>query len=414
MVLQPLNKVWDEICNLVIRPPRARYNPLTQLGPKRFKLRDKLAPEIERCDFTVRNSRGLELKCSHYKPVKEQRPAVAMPCVVYLHGNCGSRCDALDALNTLIPYNITVVSLDFAGAGLSEGEYISLGYHERDDVGHVIAAIKAAQTDTEKISKIALWGRSAGAATAIMYSSEHKDEIVGVVADSPFTSLEDIMYDLVLRERSWIPKTAITWGISLMNKTIMKRANFDIRKVNPLEHAKKAHVPILLASAYGDDFIKIRHAEMIYHHYAGEKDIVRFEGDHNSSRPPSFYESVISFFHNILISQTELDASPVPENLTGSVSVPAIEQVYSDASSSIAIQRVPVLPGLSSPSTSGPSPHKSLNPLVSAVQRNFAHPPNVVFDPEEEAFLDEDAEEDEQYEISPEHHVHDKTLVAFP
>mmetsp|Transcript_10180 Transcript_10180/g.14914 ORF Transcript_10180/g.14914 Transcript_10180/m.14914 type:complete len:380 (+) Transcript_10180:130-1269(+) len=366
-----LNKLWDDICNLVIRPPRQKYNPQTQLGPKRFKMRNHSAREYERIDFTVKNSRGLQLTCSHYKPVLEQRPSIDMPCVIYLHGNCGSRCDALDAVNLLISHNITVVSMDFSGAGLSEGEYISLGYHERDDVDVVIQKLKRDQTKQEQISKIALWGRSAGAATSIMYASEHQDDIVGVVADSPFTSLEDLIFDLVLREQSWVPRSAINLGITLMSKSISKRAQFDIRDVHPLHHAKKAKVPILVAAAYGDDFIKLRHAEQIYFHYAGEKDIVRFEGDHNSSRPPSFYESVITFFHNILIAQTPLE-DPSSPHLP--IEAPTIHCIENDGNPSI-----PSLPALASPSSSSATHDESFFPIVSSVQRHFSKPPNVIF-----------------------------------
>ena len=38
------------------------------------------------------------------------------------------------AVNLLLPQNITVFAFDFAGSGLSEGEYISLGWYEREDV----------------------------------------------------------------------------------------------------------------------------------------------------------------------------------------------------------------------------------------------------------------------------------------
>jgi hypothetical protein len=41
--------------------------------------------------------------------------------VIYLHGNCGSRLDALDIIRYVLPHNLTVVSFDFSGSGLSEG-----------------------------------------------------------------------------------------------------------------------------------------------------------------------------------------------------------------------------------------------------------------------------------------------------
>lgn len=39
------------------------------------------------------------------------------PCVIYLHGNASSRMEGLSLIELLIPYDISVVVLDFAGCG---------------------------------------------------------------------------------------------------------------------------------------------------------------------------------------------------------------------------------------------------------------------------------------------------------
>ena len=77
-----------------------------------------------------------------------------MPCVIYLHGNSSSRCEAITAMLKLCPENMTVFSLDFAGSGQSDGEYISLGWYEREDVLTVTDYLRGLGT----VSTIALWG----------------------------------------------------------------------------------------------------------------------------------------------------------------------------------------------------------------------------------------------------------------
>lgn len=42
----------------------------------------------------------------------------------------GCRADANEAAVVLLPANITVFTLDFSGSGLSDGKYVSLGWHE--------------------------------------------------------------------------------------------------------------------------------------------------------------------------------------------------------------------------------------------------------------------------------------------
>lgn len=57
---------------------------------------------------------------------------------------------------------------DFSGSGYSEGNFITLGIKESDDVEKVVNYLKT----NYKIGRIILWGRSMGAVTAILYSAK--------------------------------------------------------------------------------------------------------------------------------------------------------------------------------------------------------------------------------------------------
>lgn len=84
----------------------------------------------------------------------------------------------------IISRNMTLFTFDFAGCGLSEGEYISLGYFERGDVDTVFKYLRGLGT----VSSIGIWGRSMGAVTALMYADSNH-EIGCLVLDSPFSNL---------------------------------------------------------------------------------------------------------------------------------------------------------------------------------------------------------------------------------
>ncbi|PKA52804.1 hypothetical protein AXF42_Ash001785 [Apostasia shenzhenica] len=106
------------------------------------------------------NQWGHILKCSHYIP--DAFPEnTTLPCVIYCHGNSGCRADANEAVAILLPSNITVFTLDFSGSGLSGGDYVSLGWHEKDDLKIVVSFLR----NNQQISCIGLWGRSMGAVT---------------------------------------------------------------------------------------------------------------------------------------------------------------------------------------------------------------------------------------------------------
>jgi alpha/beta superfamily hydrolase len=55
-------------------------------------------------------------------------------CVVYLHANNGSRVEGLQYLGGLLMAGYNVCLFDFSGSGLSQGEYISLGFNEATDL----------------------------------------------------------------------------------------------------------------------------------------------------------------------------------------------------------------------------------------------------------------------------------------
>lgn len=116
----------EQLINFIIRPPRAEYNPKNDLLDPEFLLKGKL---YQRKDLEVINSKGDVLQCSHYMPTvrPEGKP---LPCVIYCHGNSGSRADASEAAIILLPSNITVFTLDFSGSGLSGGDHVSLGWYE--------------------------------------------------------------------------------------------------------------------------------------------------------------------------------------------------------------------------------------------------------------------------------------------
>ena len=129
---------YDDLWKAVIRPPRDVYND-NDLGPEKFNIKGN---NYKRTDFTITNNRNLKLMCSYWEPYDEEREFERLPCVVYLHGNSSSRVEAVAEIKYLLPMNVTLLAFDFAACGKSEGEYISLGWYEREDVGCVIEYLR--------------------------------------------------------------------------------------------------------------------------------------------------------------------------------------------------------------------------------------------------------------------------------
>ncbi|KAI3948199.1 hypothetical protein MKX01_014798 [Papaver californicum] len=286
----------EQLVNFIIRPPRAEYDPKNDLLEDEFMLKGQW---FQRKDLEVKNSRGDVLQCSHYMPLVIPE-GITLPCVIYCHGNSGCRADASEAAIILLPSYTTVFTLDFSGSGLSGGEHVTLGWNEKDDLQAVVNYLRS----DGNVSCIGLWGRSMGAVTSLMYGAEDPS-IAGMVLDSPFSDLVDLMMELVDTYKFRLPKFTVKFAIQYMRKVIQKKAKFDITDLNTIKVAKSCFVPVLFGHAVDDDFINPHHTDRIYEAYVGDKNIIKFEGDHNSPRPQFYFDSITIFFHNVLNPPTE-------------------------------------------------------------------------------------------------------------
>jgi pimeloyl-ACP methyl ester carboxylesterase len=61
--------------------------------------------------------------------------------------------------------NFNFCGIDFGGCGLSEGNTISYGINEADDIDAVVSYLRTKY----RIIDLHLWGRSMGAVAAILY-----------------------------------------------------------------------------------------------------------------------------------------------------------------------------------------------------------------------------------------------------
>ncbi len=75
--------------------------------------------------------------------------------MVYAHCISGSRMEALSYCEALLSCGIGLFAFDFAGAGLSDGEYVHLSCEETGDLAAALHYLR----NCGLVSHIALWGR---------------------------------------------------------------------------------------------------------------------------------------------------------------------------------------------------------------------------------------------------------------
>ena len=278
---------YETLWKAIIRPPRDDYTE-DYLDDKIFTYNNRT---YVRKDYEIISSRGFLMKCSFLEPSDECRPSEEMPVVIYLHGNSSSRLEGWRMRYNLMRLNINLFVFDFPGSGLSEGEYISLGYHEKNDVRIVVDFVEK----LPGVGKIGLWGRSMGAATTMMYAHTD-DRICAICMDSPFAEFKRLAKEMCMNVIK-IPGFLVDAALGILNGTVKKKNNMDVNKIRPIDCADITTTPALFIHAKNDELIPFKHSMDLFEKYAGPKSIKPCEeGGHNSQRSRAIIDSIGKFF----------------------------------------------------------------------------------------------------------------------
>ena len=283
---------YENCWKFIIRPPRDVYS-LSELD---FDFNQIQKPDFIyiRKDYSILSKQGYLMECSFFRADLSKREPYIRPVIIYLHGNSSSRVEGKRMASMLLNKGFDLFVFDFPGCGKSEGEYISLGFHEKEDVNVIVNFVEK----FPGVGNIGIWGRSMGAATALMYS--HTDRrIKAMCVDSPFAVFKDLAIKLC-RKYMTIPEFIINTILFFLKKTIKKKNDLDLEELKPIDSAELSKTPAFFIHAMKDDLIPYEHTIQIYEKYAGIKSINIVEGGHNTPRQKHLLNKVINFFSKYL------------------------------------------------------------------------------------------------------------------
>ena len=127
------------LLDLIIRPPRNQYPDDSKDNNQVFEAFGK---KFVKKVFSICNDKGEKLSCMLYEP--EHRPADKMPVVIYMHGNAGCKLESQIYALPLLKEGINLCAFDFSGCGLSQGEWVTLGWKERHDLKSMVEYLLSA------------------------------------------------------------------------------------------------------------------------------------------------------------------------------------------------------------------------------------------------------------------------------
>jgi pimeloyl-ACP methyl ester carboxylesterase len=207
-----------------------------------------------RTDIQIVNQRGQRLAVSLYR--KEQYSAGVVLC---LHGISGCRLDFTCYERVVLAYRVDMASLDFAGSGVSEGDHVSLGLREKEDLAAVYEYLRGVGYE-----QVFLFGRSMGAVTSILFLHAYPAlPVAGLILDSPYYSFADLYREYGAKLTQY-PELAISMVYGLSRSLISWRYGFDIGQSTLEGKAQAVACPTALLYSPQDEFISPQHSLRLY------------------------------------------------------------------------------------------------------------------------------------------------------
>ena len=239
----------------------------------------------EKVEVTAKD--GIILKGTEY--IKDEK---SNDWAIILHGYRSSPDSVIsigrhfseEGYNVLIPY--------MRATGESEGEYIGMGWLDKDDLQCWINKI----IEQNNNANIVLHGSSMGAATVLMASGDDlPSNVKAIIEDSGYTSVWDI-FASEAKVRFGLPEFPV---LNMFKIVANFRAKYDIKKASALEQVKKANIPILFIHGDSDDFVPEYMCEQLYNAANCKKEKLIIQGaGHTESRykePETYYNKIFEF-----------------------------------------------------------------------------------------------------------------------
>ena len=183
-----------------------------------------------------------------------------MNTVIIIHGVDSNKSDSyiLDLMKDTHDMGYSVFAFDLRAHGDSEGKNLGLAYEEKKDL---LASIKFLKQEFD-VQSIVLYGISYGG-TIVVSNSNLDNSIKGIVVDSPFYDLPELLASEV-SSRTFIPEFfagLLKFGIIQSVDLLYGIRTNDI--ISGIDSVNEYNSPVLLFHCKNDERIPISHSNRI-------------------------------------------------------------------------------------------------------------------------------------------------------
>lgn len=186
--------------------------------------------------------------------------------IIMFHGYAAKKSILTNRAEELREMNYNTVLVDFLGSGGSDGNQVSVGYHEAEQVkacyNHIVAS-----GDTN----IYLFGISMGAVAIMKCMKEENLPVKGIILECPFGRMKTTIHNRF--HNFGIPTFPMTDLLMLWGSY---HAGFWTYHHNPVEYASHITCPTLLIHGENDHAVSHQETDAIYKNLKGKKTLKTF------------------------------------------------------------------------------------------------------------------------------------------
>ncbi|HOZ47548.1 MAG TPA: CocE/NonD family hydrolase [Candidatus Hydrogenedentes bacterium] len=253
------------------------------LSPSRAEFEDReTIAERPVENVTIATEDGLKLSAWLLRGDKPDR------AVIFLAGITSDRRQGVSRAEYFLSLGYTVLLPDLRATGKSEGDLVSIGWHERKD----LAACYRYLRDLG-YQHVGADGISLGAAT-ICYAVDEVPDFAFVILESSYDTIESAFnnrMDLFLIPH--ILGAPVRWFAE-------RRIGATAEQMRPVDFMTRCKAPALIMSGDAEGFLKVSETQSLYDNCASEiKRICIFEGGHHENflrRFPDQYKATVEDF----------------------------------------------------------------------------------------------------------------------
>lgn len=228
-----------------------------QGAPSKMRMRRMAQTEhYDLADVAIAAQDGAKLRAWSVRPSQRNGNAV-----ILLHGFGDNRAGMTGYAELLLNHGFSVLMPDARGHGESEGNLVTFGLLESDDIRRWLDWLE----QNEHPACIYGFGGSMGAAQ-LLQSLRGETRFCAVVVESPFASFREIGYDRVgqrFNTGPWLGRTVLRPIVEFAFLYARLKYKLDFEKVSPEETVAHSKVPVLLIHGIVDSNIPVRHSRLI-------------------------------------------------------------------------------------------------------------------------------------------------------